>query len=260
MARRQHALNSPTTSVRVPKAAEIVADDIRLQILRGALTEGDSLPPESALVEAYGVSRPTLREALRILESQSLIEIRRGANGGARITMPSARDAAQTSGILLQARGTTIRDVFEARSVIEPAAVRMIVERGLADGIERLDQAHRTECTLSDDWASFNVEAAMFHSLVVEVAGNTTLALLNEMLVSIVIHHHGAMFRQGHAEFDALVASTVHYHGGLIEALREGDADAAEALWREHLDRASDAALAVLGDRTVIELFEEAVQ
>src|SRR5256885_7189092 len=72
-------------SVRVPKAAELVAGHVRSQIVRGELSEGDALPPESALMEQFDISRPTLREAFRILESEGLITVRRGARGGARV-------------------------------------------------------------------------------------------------------------------------------------------------------------------------------
>src|ERR1700722_316778 len=67
--------------VRVPKAGELVAEQLRRQIVSGELREGDALPPESTLVERYGVSRPTLREAFRILEAEHIIEIKRGGRG-----------------------------------------------------------------------------------------------------------------------------------------------------------------------------------
>ena len=72
--------------LRVPKMAELVAGDLRRRILRGELVENDALPSESALMQRFGVSRPTLREAFRVLESESLISVRRGAHGGARCT------------------------------------------------------------------------------------------------------------------------------------------------------------------------------
>ncbi|EIV96383.1 transcriptional regulator, partial [Frankia sp. QA3] len=59
--------------VRVPKTAELVAAHLRRQIVRGELHEGDALPPEAVLMEQFGVSRPTLREAFRVLESEALI-------------------------------------------------------------------------------------------------------------------------------------------------------------------------------------------
>ncbi len=74
--------------VRVPKTAELVASSLRRQIIRRELVEGDALPPEADLMERFGVSRPTLREAFRVLESESLITVRRGSRGGAQIHAP----------------------------------------------------------------------------------------------------------------------------------------------------------------------------
>src|ERR1044072_6044836 len=73
-----------TKLVRAPKTAELIADQLRSSIVRGVLKKGDSLPTEVELVKQFGVSRPTLREAFRILESESLIVVWRGSRGGGR--------------------------------------------------------------------------------------------------------------------------------------------------------------------------------
>src|SRR5436190_15156949 len=112
-----------TAPLRVPKTAELVASHLRRQIVRGELKEGDALPPESALMEHFGVSRPTLREAYRVLESEALISVRRGARGGARVHIPDGDVAARYAGLVLQFRGTTLADVYAARSAIELAAL-----------------------------------------------------------------------------------------------------------------------------------------
>ena len=67
-----------TPRLHVPKTSEIVADKIRAQIIRGELNEGDTLPPEGQLMDSLGISRPTLREAFRILEAEGLISVVRG--------------------------------------------------------------------------------------------------------------------------------------------------------------------------------------
>ena len=106
--------------VHVPKAAELVAASLRRQIVRGQLKEGDALPHESVLMETFAVSRPTLREAFRVLESEQLIRVRRGAHGGARVHVPDSDVAARFTGFVLQHRGATVADVLEARALIEP--------------------------------------------------------------------------------------------------------------------------------------------
>jgi hypothetical protein len=87
-------------ALRAPKTAELIASYIRGQVVRGELKTGDSLPPETALMEMFGVSRPTLHEAFRILEAESLISVRRGARGGARVVSPDIAVAARYVGLL----------------------------------------------------------------------------------------------------------------------------------------------------------------
>ena len=129
------AFVDPATSVRVPKTAELVAAHIRRRIVRGELKEGDALPPESALMDEFAISRPTLREAFRILESEGLITVRRGARGGARVQIPTSEVAARYAGLVLQHRGTTLADVLDARVIVEaPAAGIVAGRRGSRQG------------------------------------------------------------------------------------------------------------------------------
>ncbi|MET9089695.1 GntR family transcriptional regulator, partial [Streptomyces sp. NPDC004237] len=117
------------TPVRVPKTAELVAARLRRMIVRGELAEGESLPSETALMEQFAVSRPTLREAFRVLESESLINVRRGARGGARVQIPEGTVAARYAGVVLEYRGTTLKDVYDARTVIEAPCAGLLAER-----------------------------------------------------------------------------------------------------------------------------------
>src|SRR5215212_1841536 len=119
--------NAPFNSrIRVPKTSEIVANQIRSQIIRGELDEGDFLPPEGQLMESLGISRPTLREAFRILEAEGLISVVRGSRTGAKVHKPSAELVARYAGYVLEAQGTTIADLYQARLAIEPSVVRWL--------------------------------------------------------------------------------------------------------------------------------------
>src|SRR3546814_9043440 len=84
-------MDNGNARIRVPKTSELVADQIRAQIVRGELQEGDSLPPEGTLMSTLGISRPTLREAFRILEAENLISVVRGSRSGARVDRKSTR-------------------------------------------------------------------------------------------------------------------------------------------------------------------------
>src|ERR1700745_496080 len=92
-------------AVQLPKMANMVAADLREQIIAGVLKEGDPLPPEDQLMEPARVARTTVREALRILESEGLLVVRRGARGGARIRTPSVGTGARSTRLVLPLEG-----------------------------------------------------------------------------------------------------------------------------------------------------------
>src|SRR5260370_7958603 len=107
----------------------MVAAQLRRQIVLGELKEGDQLPPESVLMEEFGVSRPTLREAFRILEAEGAITVRRGVRGGARVQAPDLSVAARQIGLLLQYRGALLSDAYAVRPVLHPPPARMAASR-----------------------------------------------------------------------------------------------------------------------------------
>ncbi|WP_459976733.1 FadR/GntR family transcriptional regulator, partial [Mycobacterium avium] len=88
----------------VGRAADVIAGHIRRRIIRGELAEGQTLPTENELLAQFGVSRPTLREAIRVLESESLVEVKRGSRGGVRVSVPRVETAAHYTGLMLEYR------------------------------------------------------------------------------------------------------------------------------------------------------------
>jgi DNA-binding FadR family transcriptional regulator len=227
-----------STQVRVPKAGELVAAQLRRQIVTGQLREGDALPPENALIEQFGISRPTLREAFRILESEHIIQIKRGARGGAHVLVPDAGAAGRYAGALLQYRGATLADLYEARTHLEAASVDMLARKRSADDLRRLDAAvAESEAALSDPVAYAEKHEIQFHRLLNELAGNQTMTVLLEMLLSI-IELHNQSFLRSHvpdetSEESARAAQRAHAR--LVELIRAKAADKAVALWGHHL-------------------------
>src|SRR5215470_16076961 len=111
---------------RLREKPQQIADELRALIVSGKLSEGDSLGREPELVERFGVSRPSLREALRILEAEGLISVVRGMLGGVVVHEPDRRMTARTAALVLEARNVPLADVYEARTLLEPTAVRAI--------------------------------------------------------------------------------------------------------------------------------------
>lgn len=245
----------PVEHVRVPKTAELVAANLRRQIITGEVQEGDALPPESELTERFGVSRPTLREALRILESEALISIRRGAKGGARVRRPDVAVAARYAGTLLQASGTTVEDVNVARAVIEPAAVRMMAERPTKRAIAQLQAVIDDEEAALDDPAAFADLAVRFHETIVELSGNNTLAVLIGMLREILSAHLAPT--QGRRQPGDLARDdrkAWRAHQKLLALIAAGDVDGASDYWARHIAAVDQLVGTVRGRKTVLDL------
>jgi DNA-binding FadR family transcriptional regulator len=240
--------------IRVPKTAELVAARIRRRIIRGEVTEGEALLPESELMAEFGVSRPTLREAFRILESESLISVTRGSRGGARVQPPDIRVAARYAGFFLQYAGATLEDVQMARVVLEPPAARNLAERRDLEAAKALRELTRQEAQVLDDTHAFAELSTRFHELVMELAGNQTLAFVVGMLHDI-IEMHAASSMDQHLDVEA-TQRAVRSQEKLVELIEAGDADRAEKHWRNHVRIAARAILDEAGRKSVVDLFD----
>ncbi len=176
--------------------ADLLATHLRTRILRGEFKPGDTLPPETDLMADLQVSRPTLREALRILETESLISVHRGARGGARVLKPDLSVAARYVGLVLQVENTTIVDVYQTRLVLEPACARLLAEaadpaiiaelRACIDELRSVVEADGSERADPSRWAELSYQ---FHEVMVKRSGSNTQALLGGVLLEIVRTH-----------------------------------------------------------------------
>ncbi|HWW54553.1 MAG TPA: GntR family transcriptional regulator, partial [Acidimicrobiales bacterium] len=161
---------------RAREKPQQIADELRSLIVSGELSEGDSLGHEPDLVERFGVSRPSLREALRILEAEGLVTVVRGVRGGVVVHAPDQRMTARTAALVLQARNVPLADVFEARSLLEPIAAKTIAGmRGRRSATNELRELIRQEEEAIEDPERFGVANAAFHERLVSLAGNQTL-------------------------------------------------------------------------------------
>jgi GntR family transcriptional regulator, transcriptional repressor for pyruvate dehydrogenase complex len=242
--------------VRVPKMAELVASRLRKQIIDGDLLEGDSLPSEAVLMEQFGVSRPTLREAYRVLESEALITVRRGAHGGARVHVPDSDVVARYAAFVLGYRTVTLRDVCAARAVLEPDCAAMAAQRRPAANLDQLRAAVADAERCAGDPIRLVELETSFHQLLVSASGNQTMLLLHEMLQRIIDTSNIIHGQQDAACSGNIRASEkgLHAHRQVIELIQQHDADGAAQLWREHLDEAQEYPLGWDDPVTVLDL------
>jgi len=250
--------------MRAPKTAELIAGHLRRQIVRGELKAGETLPPEVQLMEQFGVSRPTLREAFRILETETLISVRRGARGGAQVMTPDISVAARYVGSLLQIQGTTIDDVYEARMVNEPYCARLLARsrtkqdlsdlRDCVDDLRTIVQAGPKAVPEPLKWSSLTFR---FHQLVTERCGNKTLAVQGAVLQDIVATHLHLTVSQGFgSESPARFQKVLRAYERLVDLVEAREADDAEKHWRNHMEAASKYLFRNdLRNKPVVELF-----
>lgn len=244
--------------VRVPKAAELVSGDLRKQIVRGEIKEGSTLLPESEMMARFGVSRPTLREAIRILESEGLITISRGARGGAIVRRPSVDVATRYVSLLLQSSGTTLSDIYRVHILVEPAAARILAEKfsdtapailreSIADGIDKFD----------NDFA-FGMATARFRNKLIELADVPPLSLLMGMLNSIFEAYWASATVAAGQQIDNSPAKRrgLRSMEKLITLIESGDGDATEAHWRKHTEFVKRTMNGWLGAATVIDIMD----
>lgn len=246
--------------VRVPKTAELVARQIRNAIIRGQLKDGDTLPAEAHLIAEYEVSRPTIREAIRILESEGLISVSRGARGGARINAPDHAMVARAAGIALQANGATLGDLYEMRSIIEPPAARMAAERNGRKAAEILRAHLDKEQSLVDDRAAASQAIANFHRIMIEQSGNVTLTMVAHALQGLVERHLALAQRREKSQDPEMLGRLLRFgfrsHGKLIEFFEREDGEGAERHWLNHMRAAGSYWLSVVEPTIRVDLLE----
>lgn len=228
---------------KIPKTGELIARELRKRIVRGELVEGASLPAEAELMSQLSVSRASLREALRILESEALLTVRRGSRGGPVVHRPDPNLAAKYFGLVLQSQGTTLEDVYATRLLIEPPAVRLVLQNAQRQAPGSLHDILKSEREALEraDVAELARGIARFHDALIELSGNKTLLLVMNMLNILYEQHIAAIERVG-PSFDQLKASrlSIRAQERLIDFIEAGDEDAAVAYWRTHLLKVKD--------------------
>jgi DNA-binding FadR family transcriptional regulator len=216
--------------------AERVAGELRRRIAYGGYEIGDALPAEHQLMESFGVSRPTCREALRILQSEGLISIQRGNRGGARVTMPDAAQVASYASVFLQLRGATITEVFNTRAVIEPAAVALLAQCSSPPVLSMLAQNVAAQLYLLDDRPAFYRKGREFRAMLLDHCGSESLRLMG-LMIGEIADQQLSMLSECLPTDDSVEDHryAVGLKQALIEALAARESTRAADLWRQYL-------------------------
>ena len=235
LARLSGQLRKP---VRVGAA---VAGLLRQAIIDGEYSDGDLLPKEDELLAAMQVSRQSLRDAMRILETEGLVTVRRGQAGGAVVHSPKPDAAAYMLSLVLASRGTSIADLALAIEAVEPICAAMCAEREdraetvlpfLAKNLEDLSG-------LIDEEELFTSTAREFHQAIADRCGCATLALIIgtlETLWSAQSSRWAAIVSsERRYPGESNRKSTLKVHAKILSAIEAGDAEQARVAARRHL-------------------------
>jgi DNA-binding FadR family transcriptional regulator len=242
--------------VQLPKAAEIVANSLRRKIVTRELHADEPLPPEFQLMAEMGVARTTVREALRILESEDLLSIRRGAGGGPRVRTPAVPPVARYIGLLLQYEGATIEDVYRARVTLEAPAAGLLAEQATPEIVDKLRAALIDEGQAGDDLVSQARAHGRFHQVVIELTDCHTYEILSAVANRIIQVQADQHYGNGNKVRNDGLDEAHRAHAKLVDLIAAGAAKDAEDLWRRHLE-ASDAYFSdQRGATSVLDLLE----
>ena len=229
--------------MKQPNLAEMVAGHLRSRILAGEFRDGDLLPKQDALLAAFPVSRPSLREALRVLESEGLITVRRGKVGGAVVHRPTPAGVARTLSLVLSSRSVALSDVARALAEIEPLCAGMCAERpDRHEAVLPVLEEHNAqfERALKDGNLNNAVASSRrFHEEIVRLCGNETLLILVSAIETIWSDQYlnWAVETDDVGEWPDPQArqAAADDHVELLRVIREGDVEGATQLARTHL-------------------------
>ena len=222
------------TPVQTRRTFEEAADQIAEKVRTGELRAGDRLPGERALALQMEISRPTLREAVKVLVDAGVLEVRRGPGGG----MYVATDVVPTELVRHSAslRLAEIATVLEARRLLEPQVAQLAAERATEADFEALERSIEAMRRLvQDGWQPRHEDRFLqldvqFHLMLARAAGNPTVETLMRMLFrQLEIARDMAM------HIPLVPEWTIGIHERTLAALRSGDPDEVAAVMDEHL-------------------------
>lgn len=232
MARPDLEIPFSITGLARPRIHEAVADQIRQAIFNGLLLPGNKLLPERQMAEKFQTSRVALREALRALEKEGMITIKRGSGGGAFVAdfdnaLRALLDSLSTVVKLGQAKSVHLT---ETRAILEPEITRLATLRATPENIQAIEVvvvAQEKELQSGELSRKLDME---FHRRVAQAANNPVLNIVvNAVNESI----RDAIFRSKRSV--EMRGRVVQYHRNILEALKSGDAARARAVMTEHV-------------------------
>jgi DNA-binding FadR family transcriptional regulator len=217
--------------IRPTRASSDVIAQIRRAILSGQYRPGDRLPTEREMAQQFGVSRVTVRDALRALEANGLVRVKVGGQGGPYVSEPDIALLSDSFGTHLHLRGTTFQELAEARQALETTAVELAARRASPEDLVALKAAIQgpMQPPLASDTATASLD---FHTALVTAAHNQALLAMFRATRALIQQ----AFDDLHAAQPDMADAARKTHTLLYAAIAAHDGERAAALMRAHLE------------------------
>src|ERR1700737_2143961 len=199
--------------------------------MTGQYRPGDRLPTEREMAQQFGVSRVTVRDALRALEANGLVRVKVGGQGGPYVSEPDISLLSDSIGTHLHLRGITFQELAEARQALETTAAQLAAQRATAEDLAALEAAIQGPMRPPNtgDTAASSLD---FHTALVIASHNPALLAMFRATRALIQQ----AFDQLHAQQPDMAVAARKTHGELYAAIAAGDADGAAALMHAHLE------------------------
>ncbi|MCG7400268.1 FadR/GntR family transcriptional regulator [Caballeronia zhejiangensis] len=217
--------------IQAPKPHDLLADQLREAILRGEISEGETLPPERALVEQTGLSRGAVREALRVLAVEGLVQTRPGRFGGNVVTLPGTESMANSISQFVRGRQLPLRTLHETREALEPALARLAAVHRTEEDVRTLAALHEELIGSVNNFQHFSQANVKWHNAVARASGNELLA---GVLYAI---SYGVAVSTTTEEYDTMDTrnQVIRIHAQINAAIEARNPDLAEKRMRQHI-------------------------
>lgn len=217
------------------RASEIIYEQIKERIIKGELQPGDRLPSERNMMEMFQRSRPTIREALRMLERSGYIRTVAGSNG-AIVMLPDEENMQQSIMDALSVGQIELKDVGEYRLVSEVATAAWAAERADGEDIAELERFLERAAALMGSYVEFIALDSQFHALLARASKNRVSLLMNktfsQLSFPLVKEKMDSVAESKRAEMCRRIQAQ---HTAIFDAVRAHDAERARCAMIEHI-------------------------
>lgn len=223
------ALKLPT--IIAHKTSALLARELRRQILSGALEPGQPLPAERDLVSQTGLSRGSVREALRILEAESLVKTKPGRFGGSVAHRPGDESLSKSISLFVHGRGITLMDLLQTREAVEPSLAALAAQNRSEDELRHLVEVTARVEQAIDDTPRFLQENVNWHCAIAAASHNELLRSFMQSISSMV---YKATAIENFAT-EEVRKTVIKAHRRILEGIKGKDPDLARTRMARHL-------------------------